>query len=412
MNRKRTRAAIAIMMAALLIVGLGSVVQAAPRKIHACVDKAGKNKGDARIVKATTRCKRSEARIKWNVQGVRGLRGRRGYRGPAGADGSDGVSQAGAPGSSAYDLWLESHPGGTEGQFLTSLEGEDGTDGTDGASILDLTDMTLEELLASLEGEDGTDGTDGEDFLEWVARSEFGSLGELLQSLKGEIGATGAKGDKGDNGARGPDGAPGLNGGQGPKGDNGARGPDGAPGLNGGQGPKGDQGTDGPRGLVGPNGEIGPPGLRGTDGPPGRDGKDGMPGRTAFEQAKYEWENDAESEVATAGAFPYTTVGSWIRSLKGAEGARGPQGNPGGWGVIMKQAQSAEGTGDMSADVTCPDNFVAVGGGASDSAGKSLSKSHPRSTAAGAANGWHAESKANGSTRSVLSVFALCAPSQ
>ena len=411
MKRRRTRAAIAITMAAILTLGLGSIVQAAPRKVHACVDKAGKNKGETRIVKASQRCKRTEKRIKWNVRGVRGLRGRRGYRGFTGAAGEDGVSTAGASGLnglSAYELAVSNdlHNGLNESDWIASLEGEDGESAYE--IYLRVTgqtsdDVSEEEWLASLSGPPGQNGAPGQN-------GPPGGIGP-----PGQDGAPGGNGPPGGTGPPGQDGAPGGNGPPGDTGPPGDAGPPGHAGPPGEQGPPGLNGNQGPQGPKGDGGHQGPPGSDGApgqQGPPGLDGKDGpagQAGRTAYEQAKLEWENDG-ADVSTEGEFPYATVGAWLRSLKGADGARGPQGEPGGWGVIMKQAQSAEGTGDLSADVSCPDNYVAVGGGASDSAGKSLSKSHPRSNAAGQANGWHAESKANGNARSVLSVFALCAP--
>ena len=357
MNRKRTRAAIAIMMAALLTLGLGSVVQAAPRKVHACVAKkakAGQKKGATRIVKRNSKCKSYEKKIKWSVRGQRGLRGYRGYRG---AQGEAGATTFGAP-------------------------GVDGTDGTDGLSAYELAlangltnGLDEDDWILSLEGEDGESAFE---IYQRVCTTDCAATEEeWLASLEGNPGANGNDGAPGQDGVPGPPGA------------------DGPPGLT------GEKGNDG---VPGPPGAAGPPGLTGDRGPagaPGQNGLNGSDGKSAYQLAV---DNGFEG-----------TFAQWMQSLHGKDGAQGPagpQGDPGGWGVILKQAQSAL-ANDPTASIECPDKYVAVGGGASDSQGKGLSKSHPRSDPNGVANGWFAEANANGGVpKSVLTVFALCAPAE
>ena len=87
---------------------------------------------------------------------------------------------------------------------------------------------------------------------------------------------------------------------------------------------KGKDGIDGKDGAVGPQGEQGPPGAdgqpgkngeQGSPGVDGRDGLDGTNGKSAF-------------EIAVENGFVGTEA-EWLESLKGKDGAVGPQGEQG-----------------------------------------------------------------------------------
>lgn len=111
-------------------------------------------------------------------QGPKGDTGPRGPQGPAGEPGA--VGPQGPAGKSAYEVWKEKQPSGSdtsESAYLKSIKGEKGD------------------------------------------RGDVGPQGP--QGPKGETGATGAAGPKGDTGAQGP---------AGPKGDTGPRGEQGPPG--------------------------------------------------------------------------------------------------------------------------------------------------------------------------------------
>ena len=60
----------------------------APTTIDACVKKAGKKKGQLRIVSASKACKRSERRLTWTAGA--GATGATGPTGPAGPKGDQG----------------------------------------------------------------------------------------------------------------------------------------------------------------------------------------------------------------------------------------------------------------------------------------------------------------------------------
>jgi hypothetical protein len=85
-----------VAVVALLALGIASVSALAAvgggSTISSCVKKKG---GSIRIVRASTRCRRSERKLAWNAigpAGPRGLRGLTGARGPTGATGSAGAA--------------------------------------------------------------------------------------------------------------------------------------------------------------------------------------------------------------------------------------------------------------------------------------------------------------------------------
>ncbi|MFM6980225.1 MAG: hypothetical protein ACKOWE_02340, partial [Micrococcales bacterium] len=87
-----------------------------------------------------------------------GSNGLNGKAGAAGTSGEDGLS--------AYQIWLQTHPEGTEQEFIDSLVGPAGTAGIGGLSAYELwvvthPGATLEEFIAQLTGTAGTNGTDG-----------------------------------------------------------------------------------------------------------------------------------------------------------------------------------------------------------------------------------------------------------
>jgi hypothetical protein len=101
-----------IAVVALLALGVASVGALAAAgggsTISSCVKKKG---GSIRIVRASTRCRRSEGKLAWNAigpAGPRGLRGLTGPRGPTGASGSAGA--AGING--ATNGFVDANPGG------------------------------------------------------------------------------------------------------------------------------------------------------------------------------------------------------------------------------------------------------------------------------------------------------------
>src|SRR4051794_37318592 len=90
---------------------LGAFTEAAaPKKITACVKKRGQGKG---LMRLASKCRRSERRISWNVQGPAGpagVTGAPGSQGNAGAPGEPGAPGApGAPGNPGADALA---PGG------------------------------------------------------------------------------------------------------------------------------------------------------------------------------------------------------------------------------------------------------------------------------------------------------------
>ncbi|MFM6981074.1 MAG: collagen-like protein, partial [Micrococcales bacterium] len=203
--------------------------------------------------------------------GSNGLNGKAGAAGANGASGEDGLS--------AFQIWLQTNPEGTEQEFLDSLVGPAGTAGIGGLSAYDLwvvthPGATLEEFIAQLTGTAGTNGTDGLNgqsaYEIWLKDSANTgkSEAEFIASLKGATGDAGIC-VNGTNGTNGTNGADGLSAYQlwlvadpnhtgtvdtflasliGPKGDQGIQGIQGEQGI---QGPKGDKGDTGATGATG-----------------------------------------------------------------------------------------------------------------------------------------------------------------
>jgi hypothetical protein len=115
-----------IAVVALLALGIASVASVAAvsgsSTVSACVKKKG---GSIRIVRASTRCRRSERGLSWNTigpAGPRGLRGFTGARGPSGATGAAGA--AGAAGSNAaVNGFVDANPPGSGGYLTLPTSG-------------------------------------------------------------------------------------------------------------------------------------------------------------------------------------------------------------------------------------------------------------------------------------------------
>lgn len=86
-----------------------------------------------------------------------------------------GKGEDGAPGQSAYDVWLALGNSGTEQEFLDYLKGIDGVDGKDGAP-----------------GRDGADGPKGDSAYQiWLSMGNMGSEEDFINSMRGTKGETG-----------------------------------------------------------------------------------------------------------------------------------------------------------------------------------------------------------------------------
>ena len=99
------------------------------------------------------------------------------------------VGPEGPQGLSAYEVWEQSNPGGTELEYYEAIKGEKGDDGAD----FTYDDFTSDQLDA-LKGDQGETGEDGKSAYELAAENGFpGTEVEWIASLKGE------KGDDGDS---------------------------------------------------------------------------------------------------------------------------------------------------------------------------------------------------------------------
>ena len=127
-----------------------------PLTVTACVKKAGKAKGQLRVVAATAKCKKRERRLRWTSASTTPITGADGPAGPAGPSGPAGPEgPAGAQGAK----------GDTGAQGIQGIQGEAGTSGsadTPGQilSKLSTVDGSGSGLDASL-----LDGLDSTDFL-------------------------------------------------------------------------------------------------------------------------------------------------------------------------------------------------------------------------------------------------------
>jgi len=119
----------------------------APTTIDACVKKAGKKKGQLRVVAATGKCKKAERRLTWatgtvvpgtGAAGPAGPSGPSGPAGPAGEPGAKGDAGAqgpqGVPGTSGS--------ADTPAQILSKLSTIDGSGSGLDASLLDGNDSS------------------------------------------------------------------------------------------------------------------------------------------------------------------------------------------------------------------------------------------------------------------------------
>lgn len=230
-------------------------------------------------------------------------------------------------GLSAYEVWLQSNPGGTREQFFNSITGDQGPQGPQG-----------HQGPQGVGGRDGASGGKGDQGYQ----GPQGPRG--ADGTNGTNGAPGAKGDQGPQGPKGADGRDGTNGTngtpgskgdqgyQGPQGSQGAQGLKGEPGTSAGRGDQGYQGPQGPKGGDGTNGTNGAPGSKGDQGPQGPQGpkgSDGANGTNGTPGSKgdqgYQGPQGPKGSDGTNGTNG--TPGS-----KGDQGYQGPQGPKGGDG--------------------------------------------------------------------------------
>lgn len=101
----------------------------ASHTVGACVKKAGKKKGQLRIVSAATKCRQSERKLTWVSAGATGLTG---PVGPAGPKGDQGMQGAPGPAGAAE----------TPSSILSKLATVDGAGSGLDASLLDGHDST------------------------------------------------------------------------------------------------------------------------------------------------------------------------------------------------------------------------------------------------------------------------------
>lgn len=119
------------------------------------------------------------------------------------------VGPEGPQGLSAYEVWEQSNPGGTELEYYEAIKGEKGDDGAD----FTYDDFTPEQL-EGLKGDTGSQGDDGKSAYELAVDGGFsGTEEQWLASLKGEKGDSftyddltqdqldSLKGEQGDTGA-------------------------------------------------------------------------------------------------------------------------------------------------------------------------------------------------------------------
>ena len=302
--------------------------------------------------------------------------------------GEDG--QDGAPGASAYEVWLSQGNTGSVADYLLSLRGEQGEPGLQGAPgvsvagitqtsdttfLITLTDgsatsitmptpetantRTIESVEAGEEvsslvvtwstGESDTvilrapqpDGDGAYD--DTQIRAEIQALSEELDTISLTPGPQGEAGDSAydiwlSQGNTGDIQAyitslKGEAGPQGPQGDTGLTGETGPEGPQGEVGPQGPQGEVGPQGLTGPAGEDGTDGATGPQGPVGLTGPAGADG--------------AQGPKGDTGAIgpegPQGEVGpQGPTGLKGDTGPQGPKGDDGADGAIGPEGPQGE----------------------------------------------------------------------
>lgn len=246
----------------------------------------------------------------------------------------------GAPGRSAYQLWLDAGNEGTAQDFLASLVGAQGAPGASGPAG----EVGPAGPAAQLRVQGGavqwSSGGAWQDLISLAdltgARGETGPQGP--QGAAGPAGPQGARGDTGPVGATGPAGP------VGPKGDVGAVGPTGAVGA---QGPKGDvgaTGATGATGVTGPQGDAGPVGATGATGATGQPGAKGDTGATG--PAGATGPQGAKGETGAAGptgpAGPIGLTGP--AGPTGATGATGPTGATGAAGATGATGPAGLGT--------------------------------------------------------------------
>jgi hypothetical protein len=118
-----------------------------PLTVTTCVKKAGKAKGQLRVVAATAKCKKRERRLRWTSASTTPITGADGPTGPAGPAGPQGPAGAqGAKGDTgAQGIQGEAGTSGsadTPQQILSKLATVDGAGSGLDASLLDGLDST------------------------------------------------------------------------------------------------------------------------------------------------------------------------------------------------------------------------------------------------------------------------------
>lgn len=237
-------------------------------------------------------------------------------RGPAGG-GSSGTQipgPMGAPGRSAYEIWLDAGNEGTLAAYLASLKGDQGIPGGTGPS--------------------GSSGTDGKSAYQlWLDAGNTGTAAQFLASLQGQRGETGAPGSAGTNGVDGNPAQMRVNGGF-------------IQWSNGGAWQNLVATTD----LVGDKGEKGDPGQNGTNGTNGQAATisvgsvhTGAPGTPV---------TVTNTGNSSAASFSFTIPA-------GFDGGTGPKGDPGSTpnltiGTVQTLAPGAQATAAISGTIYAP----------------------------------------------------------
>lgn len=108
-------------------------------------------------------------------------------QGPEGPQGEDGLS--------SYEVWLQTNPGGSEGEYWESLKGDVGPGWTGGSynsadgKVTFTSDDGLGFSTEDIRGEDGEDGDDN--FTVWLEDNPGGTKDEFWEEMKGETGEQG-----------------------------------------------------------------------------------------------------------------------------------------------------------------------------------------------------------------------------
>jgi hypothetical protein len=107
------------------------------QQIYVCVKKSGKGKGQMRVVSQRSRCKRTERKTQWAVQGPPGPAGPAGAPGTAGASSEGSLVPSGAVGFYALSQcpagWSTYDP--ARGRYVVGLDGGGALEGPVGTKL-------------------------------------------------------------------------------------------------------------------------------------------------------------------------------------------------------------------------------------------------------------------------------------